>query len=53
MKSYCPKCKYFISIYKREYKGVVLGCSNTEADSFRSCYEPKEKYKKKRHKKEE
>ena len=46
MKSCCPKCKYFISIYKREYKGVVVGCSNNTATDFRTCYTPKEENKK-------
>lgn len=53
MKSCCHKCKYFISIYKREYKGVVIGCSNNTSIDFRTCYAPKEDYKNKKSKKEE
>lgn len=45
----CKGCKYLVTKVSLEYKGVVLGCSNTAVESRRpasithgrvSCYEP-------------
>lgn len=40
----CANCYWGVAIYKREYKGVVLGCQNPDKKDFQGldCFVPKD-----------
>lgn len=40
----CADCKWGVAIYKRQYKGIVLGCKNPNPKMYQGlgCFEPKE-----------
>lgn len=41
----CKDCKWDVAVYKREYKGVVLGCNNPKPDKLagHGCFVSKKK----------